>query len=101
MSCEGDLGFFALGWFEVWIWDRLVLLLIDIVERERETQAACVLAGSGVTWSCKKQRSNASFKRIAKSFGGNVETHGFSSNVRNAINADGFICQRAVSNLRV
>jgi len=49
VSCEGDLGFFALGWFEVWIWDRLVLLLIDIVERERETQAARVLAGVGVT----------------------------------------------------
>ena len=48
-------------------------LLIDIVKRERETQAARVLAGSGVTWSRTKQRSNASFKRIAKSFGGNVE----------------------------
>ena len=27
-------------------------LLIDIVERERETQAARVLAGPGVTWGC-------------------------------------------------
>jgi hypothetical protein len=29
------------------------LLLIDIVERERETQAAGVLAGPGVTWDCR------------------------------------------------
>ena len=38
-----------------------VLLLIDIVKRERETQAARVLAGSGVTWSRTKQRSLSVF----------------------------------------
>jgi hypothetical protein len=39
----------------------VVPLLIDIVKRERETQAARVLAGSGVTWSCMKQRSLSVF----------------------------------------
>ena len=36
------------------VWRLRPLLLIDIVKRERETQAACVLAGSGVTWGCKE-----------------------------------------------
>ena len=54
-------------------------LLIDIVKRERETQAARVLAGPGVTWGHRNNDRLASFKRIAKSFDGNVETHGFSS----------------------
>ena len=39
----------------------VVPLLIDIVKRERETQAARVLAGSGVTWSRMKQRSLSVF----------------------------------------
>ena len=39
----------------------VVPLLIDIVKRERETQAARVLAGSGVTWSYMKQRSLSVF----------------------------------------
>ena len=48
---------FALGFG----WGREFPLLIDIVKRERETQAARVLAGSGVTWSRMKQRSTVSF----------------------------------------
>jgi hypothetical protein len=41
-------------------------LLIDIVKRERETQAARVLAGPGVTWGHRNNDRLASFKRIAK-----------------------------------
>ena len=48
-------------------------LLIDIVKRERETQAARVLAGPGVTWGHRNNDRLASFKRIAKSFGRKTE----------------------------
>ena len=51
----------------------MVPLLIDIVKRERETQAARVLAGPGVTWGHRNNDRLASFKRIAKSFGRKTE----------------------------
>jgi hypothetical protein len=47
VSCEGDPGFCAPPGLRDGAF--VVPLLIDIVERERETQAARVLAGLGVT----------------------------------------------------
>ena len=72
------------------IWSLLVPLLIDIVKRERETQAARVLAGPGVTWGHRNNDRLASFKRIAKKLWSQDRSHMASrQNVRNAINADG------------
>jgi hypothetical protein len=80
----GSGGFCACGW-------DLVLgfiprLLIDIVKRERETQAARVLAGPGVTWGHRNNDRLASFKRIAKKLWSQDQSHMASrQNVRNAI----------------
>jgi hypothetical protein len=59
-------------------------VLIDIVERERETQAARVLAGPGVTWGWRNN-GHLAFMKSQKASTETLETHGFSSNVRNAI----------------
>ena len=63
---RGIRGFLRFG-LEVGVFT--IPLLIDIVKRERETQAARVLAGPGVTWGHRNNDRLASFKRIAKSFG--------------------------------